>query len=87
MRSESEELSIVQENVSFFSTRQSHRVSDYSVEHWLKLSRGGRDYPENVAGGGLLFQRFGELTLIILQLFGRCVLPLQRFGEIAVPRF
>ena len=71
MRSESKELSIVQEDVSFFGTRQSHRVSDYSVEHWLKLSRGGRDYPQNVAAGGLLLQGFGELAFTILQLLGR----------------
>src|SRR5215475_10904307 len=61
---------------------QPRGIFDNYVEHRLKLRGRACDYTQNLAGGGLLFQRFRELTITFLQLFVLRLLPLQRFGEL-----
>ena len=69
------------------STTQLHRMLRDRIKHGLQISWSATNNPKNVTHRRLLLQRLGELTFTILQLFGRCLLALQRFGEIAVARF
>src|SRR5919108_2559862 len=49
----------------------SGRILSDGVQHRLDISGRAGNHAENLARSGLLFERFGELTLTILQLFGR----------------
>ena len=53
-----------------------------SLKYWLQVCGEVKRDPQNLAGGGLLFQRFRELTVTFLQLFVLCFLPQQRFDEL-----
>ncbi len=57
------------------------------IQYRLDIRRRAGDDAQNFAGRGLLFQRFGELTVTLLQLFVLCFLPQQRFGELLVTIF
>ena len=69
-------------NDSILCIDQTRGIFSDSVKHWLQVCGGVSDNPQNLAGGGLLFQRFRELTVTFLQLFVLCFLPQQRFGEL-----
>ena len=53
---------------------QSRGILGDSIQHRLNVGRRAGDDAQNLARRGLLFQCFGELTVTILQLFGRCFL-------------
>jgi hypothetical protein len=69
-------------NDSILCIDQTRGIFSDSVKHWLQVCGGVSDNPQNLAGGGLLFQRFRELTVTFLQLFVLCFLPQQKFGEL-----
>jgi hypothetical protein len=77
-----ENLAIEPVNDSILCIDQTRGIFSYSVKHWLQVCGGVSDNPQNLAGGGLLFQRFRELTVTFLQLFVLCFLPQQRFDEL-----
>jgi hypothetical protein len=77
-----ENVAIEPVNYGILRANQTCGIFSDSVKHWLHVCGGVSDNPQNLAGGGLLFQRFHELTVTFLQLFVLCLLALQRFGEL-----
>jgi hypothetical protein len=77
-----ENVAIEPMNDNILRIDQTPGIFSDSVKHWLQVCGGISDNPQNLVGGGLLFQRFRELTVTFLQLFVLCFLPLQRFGEL-----
>src|SRR5262245_9182392 len=53
-------------NDSILCIDQTCGIFSDSVKHWLQVCGGVSDNPQNLAGGGLLFQRFRELTVTFL---------------------
>ena len=67
-RSLSEDLPIQTEENSIFRITQARGVLRDSIQHGLEVCRGATDNPEDLAGGGLLFEGLGELAVALLDL-------------------
>src|SRR6476620_8716271 len=76
------QLAVIPRDYPHRGIAQAHGASCNGIEHRLCVGRRLADDAQNLACRSLLLESFGELTLPILQLFGRCFFTLQTLREL-----
>ncbi len=83
---EMDQLAVEPENCTQIAVAQLHRTPRDHVEHWLRIARGARNHPQDLAGAGLPLERLRELGCssrnLLFQVVLRILQPRSRAVEL-----